>query len=105
MKTKKSKKTETYTNKGKYKKLSLKTFHPNPFYIGEIPCYFFLTCCDCGLEHLVVMERNEKLGVFAKEVTLEEGKKKSISIAQVKEVLKIVDTKLDGELYKLIRKQ
>ena len=40
---------------------------------------------------------------FAKEVTLEEGKKKQISIAQVKEVLKIVNTKLDNRLYKLIK--
>ena len=37
------------------------------------------------------------LNKFAKEVTLEEGLKKSISIAQVKEVLKISFKKLANE--------
>ena len=41
---------------------------------------------------------------FAVKVTKKEGGKKSISIAQVKEVLKIVNDLLKGELYKLIRK-
>ena len=41
---------------------------------------------------------------FARKVTLKEGLKKSISIAQVKEVLKIVNKVLGGELYKFIRK-
>jgi hypothetical protein len=42
---------------------------------------------------------------FAKKVTLTEGLKKQISIAQVKEVLKIVNTMVNGELYKLVRKE
>ena len=41
---------------------------------------------------------------FAKKVTEEEGLKKSISIGQVKEVLKIVNKLLCGKLYSLIRK-
>lgn len=40
---------------------------------------------------------------FAKKVTLLEGLKKPISIAQVKEVLKIVNLLLKGKLYKTIR--
>ena len=36
------------------------------------------------------------LNDFAKEITLKEGKKLSLSIAQVKEVLKITFTKLAG---------
>ena len=41
---------------------------------------------------------------FAKIVASKEGKKKQISIAQIKEVLKVVDDELRGELYKRIRK-
>ena len=40
---------------------------------------------------------------FSEIVTKKEGKKISISIAQVKEVLKIVNRLLGGKLYKLIR--
>ncbi len=41
---------------------------------------------------------------FAKKVTLMEGKKREISIAQVKEVLSIVNKLLKGALYKTVRK-
>lgn len=44
-----------------------------------------------------------KITDFAKEVTLTEGKKISLSIAQIKEVLKIVNEKTEGGLYKLIK--
>lgn len=44
-----------------------------------------------------------KVTDFAKEVTLHEGNKKSLSIAQVAEVLKIVDNLTEGSLYKTIR--
>jgi len=40
---------------------------------------------------------------FAKRVTLLEGKKKSLSIAQVKEVLSIVNDMTWGILYLIIR--
>lgn len=40
---------------------------------------------------------------FAKQVTLKEGLKVSISIAQVKEVLRIADKLLGGALYRAIR--
>ena len=40
---------------------------------------------------------------FAKKVTLEEGKKKSLPISQVREVLKIADRLTDGLLYRAIR--
>jgi predicted DNA-binding antitoxin AbrB/MazE fold protein len=40
----------------------------------------------------------------ARIVTLKEGKKVSVSIAQVKEMLKIVNELTDGELYKLLRR-
>ena len=45
-----------------------------------------------------------KVTDFSVLVTEEEGKKISLSIAQVKEVIKIVNKMLDGELYKLIKK-
>jgi hypothetical protein len=40
---------------------------------------------------------------FAVKVAKKEGKKKQISIAQIKEVLKIVNRLLDGDLYDMIR--
>ena len=49
-------------------------------------------------------ERKMNINDFAVKVTKLEGGKKSISIAQVKEVLKIVNGLLKGGLYKLIRK-
>jgi hypothetical protein len=41
---------------------------------------------------------------FATKVSKLEGKKKELSIAQIKEVLKVVNTLLKGLLYKEIRK-
>jgi len=41
---------------------------------------------------------------IAKIVTLKEALKKQVSIAQVKEVLRIVNAMTSGELYKLMRK-
>ena len=45
-----------------------------------------------------------KITHFAEWVTSHEGKKKETNIAQIKEILKVVNYELDGELYKLIRK-
>lgn len=42
---------------------------------------------------------------FAVLVCKHEGKKKEVNIAQIKEILKIVNKLLGGQLYKLIRKQ
>jgi hypothetical protein len=44
-----------------------------------------------------------KVSDFAVLVAQNEGKKKQMSIAQIKEVLKVVNDLLDGELYKIIR--
>ena len=44
------------------------------------------------------------LNTAARLITRTEGLRKSISIAQVKEILKITNTLVAGELYKLIRK-
>lgn len=43
------------------------------------------------------------LNKFAKEVTLAEKGKKEISIAQVKEVLKIINKKTNGILYAIVK--
>lgn len=40
---------------------------------------------------------------FAVAVAKNEGKKKELSIAQIKEVLKVTNQLVDGKLYKLIR--
>mgnify|MGYP001465233325 CR=1 FL=1 len=44
-----------------------------------------------------------KITTFSEKVAMLEGKKKQISIAQIKEVLKVTNIILDGALYKLIR--
>ena len=41
---------------------------------------------------------------FSDKVTRKEGLKKSMTVAQIKEVLKVANEMLLGELYKLIRK-
>lgn len=43
------------------------------------------------------------LNDFAKEVTLVEGKKKSLSIAQIKEVLRAINFLTGGAFYRSIR--
>ena len=45
-----------------------------------------------------------KITCFAKKVAKLEGKKESISIAQILEVIKIINGLVGGELYKIIRK-
>ena len=44
-----------------------------------------------------------KLTDFAKEVCMIDGLKKQVNIAQVKEILKVVNKLLEGGLYKLVR--
>jgi len=41
---------------------------------------------------------------FAREVTRREGKKRELSIAQVKETIKVINELLFGQLYVMIRK-
>lgn len=43
------------------------------------------------------------INTFAKQVTAYEGLKKQVNIAQVKEVLKVVNKLMAGALYKIIR--
>jgi hypothetical protein len=45
-----------------------------------------------------------KITDFAVEVTKIEGKKKQVNIAQIKEILKVINILTDGEFYKSIRK-
>jgi uncharacterized ubiquitin-like protein YukD len=46
-----------------------------------------------------------KITEFASKVCVAEGKKVEVNIAQVKEVLKVSNAILNGEFYKLIRKE
>lgn len=50
-------------------------------------------------------DKDKKMTIndFAKKLTKAEGKKKQVSIAQVKEILKIANSLLNGKLYKIIR--
>lgn len=45
-----------------------------------------------------------KVTTFSQRVTKGEGLKQALSIAQVKEVLRVANDLLDGELYKAIRR-
>ena len=45
-----------------------------------------------------------KITDFAKDKAKMEGNKKQVNIAQIKEILKVENILLEGELYKLIRK-
>ena len=44
-----------------------------------------------------------KITTFAEKVAAKEGKKKSLSIAQIAEVLKVVNTLTKGAFYALVR--
>lgn len=45
-----------------------------------------------------------KISEFSKKITLKEGLKTSVSIAQVSEILKLVNKELKGKLYSDIKK-
>lgn len=42
------------------KKIDIHLFDENPLYLSKLPTYFYHICCDCGLRHLVVVERHGK---------------------------------------------
>jgi hypothetical protein len=44
-----------------------------------------------------------KISDFAREVTKLEGKKKQVNIAQIKEILKVINELTKGEFYKMVR--
>lgn len=44
-----------------------------------------------------------KVTDFAKKITQQEGLKKGVDIAQISEVLKVVNNLLEGQLYSLIK--
>ena len=44
-----------------------------------------------------------KVTVFSQEVARNEGLKKPVNIAQIKEVMKVINVLLDKQLYKIIR--
>jgi len=45
-----------------------------------------------------------KITDLAKIVSEQEGKKKEVNIAQIKEILRVINDILEGELYKLVRR-
>lgn len=49
-------------------------------------------------------KKSSRLSRFISKVTIAEGKKKSVSIGNVREVLKIANKLLGGKLYQLINK-
>lgn len=57
--------------------------------------------CNQPAQEVVMANVND----FAIEVSAQEGLKKQMNIAQVKEILKVVNGLLDGKLYKMIRNE
>jgi len=56
------------------KKIDLKFFDEDPVVLEELPAVFTLECCDCGLVHLVLVEKIDKgieLGFFRDDKTTE----------------------------------
>ena len=46
-----------------------------------------------------------KVSTFARIIAGQEGKKVEVNIAQIKEILKIINEFFEGQLYKLIRNE
>ena len=46
-----------------------------------------------------------KVTEFNKLVSQKEGKKKEVNIAQINEIVKVINELLDGDLYRLIRQK
>jgi len=44
-----------------------------------------------------------KVTLFSQQVAKDEGLKKQVNIAQIKEVMKVINVLLDKQLYKIIR--
>lgn len=78
-----------------------------------IDCWISIIASTCfgALLVLLVEELRKKGGIgmqvskFSELVAKSEGKKQQVNIAQIKEILKVANDLLGGELYKLIRKQ
>jgi len=67
------------------------------------------TCKRCGQvteRKIAEFKGNNRMTIndFAVQVSKKEGKKVQLSIAQISEVLKVVNQLLDGKLYREIRK-
>jgi len=43
----------------KNKKINIHDFDDEPLYV-KTPGYFYLYCCDCGLRHIIIVERYRK---------------------------------------------
>ena len=55
------------------------------------------------LKNKLIKGATMTVGEFAVRVAEKEGKKEQVSIAQIKEILKIVNKEIDGKLYRIIR--
>ena len=42
------------------KKIDIHLFDKDPLYLSGLPTYYHHICCDCGLRHLVIIERYKK---------------------------------------------
>jgi len=56
-------------------------------------------------EEAITKEESMTVNEFAVKIAKLEGKKKQVNIAQIKEILKIENKLLKGELYRLIRRK
>ena len=63
---------------------------------------FIPTTITQHLEHDDMTKLTPNINEFCTEVSKLEGKKKSVDIAQISEVIRIANDLLDGQLYELI---
>ena len=56
------------------------------------------------IEEKVSIYNSMKITDFSKQITLSEGMKTQVSIAQVKEILKCINDATEGQLYSIIKK-
>ena len=58
-----------------------------PLYLPKLPTYFYHVCCDCGLRHLVVVEKYKR-GVRIGFAVDYYGTKKAREVKRLKKKLK-----------------
>lgn len=44
----------------KNKKISIYNFDDEPLDLPSLPTYYYHICCDCGLRHIVIVEKYRK---------------------------------------------
>ena len=78
------------------------------FLLFSLSIFFITIVSAIYISHQINIFNNGKqkeldMNTIARHITVLEGKKKSINIAQVKEVLKIINNQTDGSFYPFLK--